>query len=345
MTSPGGAPHAAKPTIVVCVYNGRNRIGEVLDALAAQRCKPDSFRVVVVDNNSTDGTPDYVRAHPAFAALAAREQAPRVISETRQGLMPARLAGVHAAETDVVCFLDDDNVPERDYVASGAAFFAAHQDAALAVSRVRPIFEIPPARAVLRRRHLFAVNEDLGDRMFAFAPGGMAPTLGAGLWVRKSVFLAVVPWRTPERMIPDRVRNLMVSGNDIEIGVLLDRAGHRRFYVPELRIDHKIPRARLGTRYMTRLITGVVRSQATLDGRVRSPAQRPPAPSRRRAGRGCAARCPSAGGPARGRIARRMVRPRLAHRERARALRRGIRRTMRAASEPTTQRSDKSCAS
>ena len=139
MTSPGGAPHAAKPTIVVCVYNGRNRIGEVLDALAAQRCSPDSFRVVVVDNNSTDGTPDYVRAHPAFAALAAREQAPRVISETRQGLMPARLAGVHAAETDVVCFLDDDNVPERDYVASGAAFFAAHQDAALAVSRVPPI--------------------------------------------------------------------------------------------------------------------------------------------------------------------------------------------------------------
>jgi glycosyltransferase involved in cell wall biosynthesis len=268
-----------RPSIVVCVYNGRSRIGDVLDALAAQRSAPGSFALVVVDNNSTDGTTEYVRSHPSTADISSHGNEFKLLAESRQGLMFARLAGLLAAPTDVVCFLDDDNIPDPDYVDHGARFFEEHNGVGVVVSSVRPQFEEPPSPAIRRRQSIFAVNyEYMGSTIVEFASSVLAPTIGAGLWVRKSAFLAAVPWEHPERLIPDRIGNNMLSGNDMEIGILVGRAGYRRFYLPALNLTHKIPKGRLGTRYFTRLIVGVARSQATLDEvyeiRRRSPARR-----------------------------------------------------------------------
>ncbi|WP_207890878.1 glycosyltransferase family 2 protein [Rhodococcus sp. Eu-32] len=58
---------------------------------------PGGYRVVVVDNNSTDGTADVAGAHGAT-----------VVHETRPGYGSAVHAGVLAAETDIVCVLDGD---------------------------------------------------------------------------------------------------------------------------------------------------------------------------------------------------------------------------------------------
>jgi glycosyltransferase involved in cell wall biosynthesis len=252
-------------SVVLCVYNGKARIGAVLDALAAQDCR-QPFQLIVVDNNSTDGTADYVASHPSVERLRLRDVDVQIVSESRQGLMFARLAGVAAASGEFVCFLDDDNVPAPGYVSAGIGVLLERPDIGLLVSRLRPRFEVPPPEAVRRRKHLFAINEELGAQIVDFgADASLAPTLGAGLWVRRSAFLAAVPWRTPERMIPDRLGTSTISGNDIEIGYLIGRAGHGRLYVPALEMDHCIPAGRLKTRYMTRLIMGVVRSAATLE--------------------------------------------------------------------------------
>ncbi|MGH9062911.1 MAG: glycosyltransferase [Acidimicrobiales bacterium] len=58
---------------------------------------PPGFRPIVVDNGSTDGS--------AGVALAAGA---RVISEPRRGFGAACAAGLAAARSDVVCFMDAD---------------------------------------------------------------------------------------------------------------------------------------------------------------------------------------------------------------------------------------------
>jgi hypothetical protein len=60
------------------------------------------------------------------------------------------------------------------------------------------------------------------------------------------------------------VGHQLFCGEDIEIGLLIGQAGYRRTYAPSLRIAHEIPRRRLETEYVVRLIEGIVRSELTL---------------------------------------------------------------------------------
>lgn len=58
---------------------------------------PQGYRAIVVDNGSTDGTPDVAAAHGAT-----------VISEDQRGFGAACWAGLQAASAEVVCFCDAD---------------------------------------------------------------------------------------------------------------------------------------------------------------------------------------------------------------------------------------------
>ena len=113
----------ARASVVIPTFNGAVRLPRVLAALAAQTAADGSFEVVVVDNASTDDTGVVAREDVAAGRLRDRGVEVRVIAEPRQGLTLARIAGVKGARSDAVCFLDDDNLPDPDYVENGIAAF------------------------------------------------------------------------------------------------------------------------------------------------------------------------------------------------------------------------------
>ncbi len=253
---------ASQASVVIPTFNGANRVPAVLAALAQQSAPDGTFEIVLVDNNSSDGTGETMDGHPATLQLRARGISCRVVHEPAPGLANARIRGIIESRADLVCFLDDDNIPDRDYVANGIDSFADPL-VGLAVSKVRLVWETPPPPS-LRRSHLFACNEFLGDKPFEFGSVTIAPTAGAGLWVRRAAFLKAVPWTAPSSMLSDRTGGALTSGNDIEIGVLIGRAGYKRVYNPALRIDHLLPAARQSPSYVRRLIAGNIRSELAL---------------------------------------------------------------------------------
>lgn len=141
------ADEAAGVSVVIATYNGAAHVPKVLAALAAQTAPNGSFEVVVVDNNSSDGTAAAVEADPAAAALRARGVAVRVVPEPRQGSTYARIRGVQEARRLLISFLDDDNLPEQDFVEAGVETFA-DPAISLAVSQVRPHWEQSPPPSV-----------------------------------------------------------------------------------------------------------------------------------------------------------------------------------------------------
>src|SRR5262249_56453637 len=96
------------------------------------------------------------------------------------------------------------------------------------------------------------------------AAKGLSPALGAGLWVRRDVFLDVVPWRESGQLQTDRLGRSLASGGDIELGLLIARAGFLCTYRPELEVTHVLPASRQRTGYFCRLIEGIIRSELTL---------------------------------------------------------------------------------
>ena len=263
--APNPTPQSVpRVSVVIPTFNGAVRLPRVLAALAAQTAADGSFEVVVVDNASTDDTGVVAREDVAAGRLRDRGVEVRVIAEPRQGTTYARICGVLESKSDLVCFLDDDNIPEREYIAHGLVVFE-DPSVDLVVSRIFPRWEIAPPPSIIRRQHLYAVNEYLGDAAIDWgAEGTIVPTITAGMWVRREAFLKAIPCDRIDLLVAGRVGSQLFCGEDIEIGVLIGKAGYRRSYAPSLRIEHEIPRWRLDTEYVIRLIEGIVRGELTL---------------------------------------------------------------------------------
>jgi cellulose synthase/poly-beta-1,6-N-acetylglucosamine synthase-like glycosyltransferase len=123
-------------SVIVPVHNGADTIEACVRALLAQDYPADRREIIVVDNNSSDGTADAVRALPV-----------RCVAERGvQSSYAARNAGVAAARGEVLAFTDADCVPAADWLRRGVAAFADESVGGVA-GAIRPL---PPTTLAQR---------------------------------------------------------------------------------------------------------------------------------------------------------------------------------------------------
>jgi glycosyltransferase involved in cell wall biosynthesis len=105
--------------VVLPVLDEAEALPVVLEAI------PSGFRALVVDNGSSDGSGELA------AALGAR-----VVHESRRGFGAACFAGLTAADTDVVCFMDcDGSLDPADLEAVTAPVLSGVADLSLGARR------------------------------------------------------------------------------------------------------------------------------------------------------------------------------------------------------------------
>jgi glycosyltransferase involved in cell wall biosynthesis len=92
----------AKPFVsaVICCYNYGRYVDQAIDSALAQKWPKDRFEVIVVDDGSTDETPE---------VLARYGDRIRVIRQENQGVLAATSAGFEAARGEFVGTLDADD--------------------------------------------------------------------------------------------------------------------------------------------------------------------------------------------------------------------------------------------
>ena len=108
-------------SIIVPAYNEAAYLGRALDSLLHQDYT-GRYEVIVVDNNSTDGT----------AAIAAQYGVP-VVTEPQQGVCAARQRGVYCAKGEIIISTDADTTQPADWLRTIDARFAA-SDGVVAVA-------------------------------------------------------------------------------------------------------------------------------------------------------------------------------------------------------------------
>ncbi|MEO7363998.1 MAG: glycosyltransferase family 2 protein [Candidatus Saccharimonadales bacterium] len=102
---------ATRVSVVIPVYNEADHLAACLRALACQTVLP--YEVIVVDNNSTDGSRD----------IAERFDFVTIVSELRQGVVHARSRGFDAATGDIIGRIDADTVLSADWTATVIELF------------------------------------------------------------------------------------------------------------------------------------------------------------------------------------------------------------------------------
>lgn len=126
MTSqPQKGPHA---TVAIPTRNRALKLVGALDALAASVLPPGvTVEIVVVDNGSTDHTPEVV------SEAAAKSQIPiHYHFEPRKGISNARNRAINVARSPLMLFTDDDCRPAEDWIAKAIDLFRSDPRLAIA---------------------------------------------------------------------------------------------------------------------------------------------------------------------------------------------------------------------
>src|SRR5690349_12148902 len=92
-------------SVIVPVRNGAGSMPPLLDSLNNQTLDRERFEVIVVDNDSSDGTGDIAAARGA-----------RVVTEPIANRSRARNAGAAAASSRLYAFTDADCVPHPGWL-------------------------------------------------------------------------------------------------------------------------------------------------------------------------------------------------------------------------------------
>lgn len=117
--------------MIVPVHNRPDLVREAVASALAQEC-PGGHEVVVVDDGSTDATPD---------ALAAFGDAIRVVRQDNAGPAVARNRGFAEARGELFALLDSDDVWLPGKLAAQVALLDAHPSACLVHSEVAEFVE------------------------------------------------------------------------------------------------------------------------------------------------------------------------------------------------------------
>jgi glycosyltransferase involved in cell wall biosynthesis len=228
-----------KITVILCTFNRCQSLAGTLETIAASKL-PDGveWEVLVVDNNSTDGTREvaenFCRRYPGQF---------RYTFESHPGKSFALNTGIREARGDLLAFVDDDVTVEANWLDGLTAAMNDKQWAGVG-GRTLPTetLAIPSW-----------LSPDLAGALCAYFDLGEVPCeldcapYGANMAFRKEMFEKYGLFRTDLGPSPDP--EIPRPNEDTEFGRRLMSAGERLRYEPSALVRHPVPKERLRKEY------------------------------------------------------------------------------------------------
>jgi succinoglycan biosynthesis protein ExoA len=231
LSGEGGVPTRGAPlriSVIMPVRNEARFIEQTLTQLVLQHYDPDRFEILVVDGQSTDGTPDLVQA------LAERHPNIRLFTNPRQWGSAARNIALRHACGDVVVIVDGHcEVNDPEYLQKLADAF--ERSGADCIGRPQPL-DIAGA-STLQRAIAAARASRLGHHPASFVYSSaetFVPAKSVAIAYRRAVFAKI-----------GYFDETFDACEDVELNHRIDQAGLRCLFAPDVAVRYA-PRATLG---------------------------------------------------------------------------------------------------
>lgn len=228
-------------SVVVCTYNRAGMLEDTLrswDGVEKGGCRAE---LVVVDNNSTDGTRKVVEA---FEKSLGGDL--NYVFEPNPGLSFARNKGIAAAHGRIIAFVDDDIYFRKDWLQALASVFQRHPEADGVGGNSIPLFEAPRPEWLTDEFAVFYGSTLSGDseKRMAFPEH----PFGVNMAFRREVFERIGGFNT--RL--GRIKKSLLSNEEKELFYRADQAGMFILYAPGVVLYHRVPRERMDRQWIIR---------------------------------------------------------------------------------------------
>jgi glycosyltransferase involved in cell wall biosynthesis len=221
-------------TILLATRNGEQVLPRTLDGYRRIAAPSVKWKIIVVDNGSTDSTPEIIRSFKSDLPLEA-------LAQPIAGKNRALNTGLAGVEGRLVILTDDDAVPNPSFLAEWAKYLDFAPDYGLFGGSIAPLFDMPPPRWLTHRRLKFAMM--FSERNLPEGPIEADDIYGPNMAVRASVLQQ--GFRFDEELGPNALDPDYPMGGETEFCRRVASARVKSWFASEPLVHHIVRPAQL----------------------------------------------------------------------------------------------------
>jgi GT2 family glycosyltransferase len=227
---------SCKASIIICTNRGDQQVARTLDAVCSQEgC--NSYEVILVDN-SADGAACAI--NPVSLLKKDGRVSVRTVKWPAPGLSLARNAGLAAASGAIICFLDDDSVPQPDWLAHVMQAFDTHADVGVVGGHIRLRVPEPRPSAVRPGWEKYWSHFVTGYTEFTTVSHWWEFPWGANWAARRQALREAGGFRSAF----GRVGSNYWGGEELVASAVIQRLGYRIGIEPRAEVIHEVQSSR-----------------------------------------------------------------------------------------------------
>jgi L-malate glycosyltransferase len=216
-------------TVLMATLNGARTLPEALSAYCQVQAPTGGWKLVIVDNGSTDATREIIHSFMDRLPLT-------YLFEPSGGKNAALNTGLASVEGDLVVLTDDDALPRFDWLKELRLAADSHPSFSVFGGQVIPRWENPPEKWILSKTHLTAGLFACTDPSWEEGPILSRSVYGPNMAIRRRIF------ETGYRFNPEigpRGR-WYAMGSELELNERLAKAGFSAWYCKQAVVEHMV---------------------------------------------------------------------------------------------------------
>ncbi|MGE1008027.1 glycosyltransferase [Bacillus cereus] len=226
-----------KLTIAICTFNRVNLLVETIQSLSNLKNISDA-QVIIVDNNSTDSTKGQVEE-----LIRDLSYDLEYVNEKRQGLSYARNAAIQKANCEYIAFLDDDAIPDSEWINTIISAFEEDDTLYAIGGKIIPKFETSRPDWLVKGLEYSYTIVDLGANKQQYS--SQLYPFGANMAFRTSVF---DKYAFPNHL--GRKGTTLISGEETWLFSKFEEEQWDYCYIPDMIVEHFVPKERLTKKWV-----------------------------------------------------------------------------------------------